>query len=485
MERTPVEKETLHQIAVLAKRKDFLTYSVRIVSAAFIGVALPLSWPGRCAVAALMLLPYIQCLGWPVALYMGYQTYQGGEDFWIMALLYFAMLAVDVASFFVKRSIDSEIEHLTDLVSPQTWRSLGVDVGSQSAHQPEPPAQAQYAPEVCKGIEASKLIWRYVAYSFQSDGIPNAEIAFRYGAYTYAILDILEKHDAAHVVRFQFSTSFAKADGRGEEDPLVKNLQAVVNKTIARLFEDNLDASSPADVRKILSAKAAVLKPEEAETFAVTDADCACFARDVHHLRHDAQELFAAEAPDQKQPERPQVQSEGVQEKKKHVELTPAKVLFVVFAVLGLAAISIHYMGTKEIAENAPYQTGAVLHSAPEPSLAPLKIETSGEGYYYFVLSRPGQNERYMTFFAIGGETLQVDVPLGTYELSYAFGKKWYGEDELFGEKTVYKKYDKELNFTVEDDHYKGYEIKMKTKNNDLFANSISPDDISQTDFPR
>jgi hypothetical protein len=52
-------------------------------------------------------------------------------------------------------------------------------------------------------------------------------------------------------------------------------------------------------------------------------------------------------------------------------------------------------------------------------------------------------------------------VPLGTYELRYASGKRWYGTQCLFGRQTVYSKAEKLFSFHVEDNRVVGYTIEL------------------------
>ncbi len=72
----------------------------------------------------------------------------------------------------------------------------------------------------------------------------------------------------------------------------------------------------------------------------------------------------------------------------------------------------------------------------------PLTIRTRpGSGNFYVKLVKQFSNETTMVIFIRDGETAgDVDVPVGSYELRYASGRTWYGEDDLFGEETSYSK---------------------------------------------
>lgn len=50
-------------------------------------------------------------------------------------------------------------------------------------------------------------------------------------------------------------------------------------------------------------------------------------------------------------------------------------------------------------------------------------------------------------FFVRAGETADVEIPVATYNVCFAFGKEWYGIDNLFGEETTCS-VDKGIRFT-------------------------------------
>ena len=69
----------------------------------------------------------------------------------------------------------------------------------------------------------------------------------------------------------------------------------------------------------------------------------------------------------------------------------------------------------------------------------PLNIKTSSDGYHYYVkVVDKVTNNELSSYFIRGGESLNIKVPLGTYEIRYATGKQWYGVSALFGPETSF-----------------------------------------------
>lgn len=84
---------------------------------------------------------------------------------------------------------------------------------------------------------------------------------------------------------------------------------------------------------------------------------------------------------------------------------------------------------------------------------APLEINTKSGTNYYVKLKDFISQKTIMTIFVRGGERVEVKVPIGTYDFTYASGEdKWYGKDNLFGSNTQYGTLDTTLDFS-----YDGY----------------------------
>ena len=66
-----------------------------------------------------------------------------------------------------------------------------------------------------------------------------------------------------------------------------------------------------------------------------------------------------------------------------------------------------------------------------------------------------------MTIFIRGGQSVEVDVPLGSYYLKYAVGEKWYGEKYHFGPNTNYHKAYDVFTFEIEGEQVMGYTLEL------------------------
>ena len=54
------------------------------------------------------------------------------------------------------------------------------------------------------------------------------------------------------------------------------------------------------------------------------------------------------------------------------------------------------------------------------------------------------------TVYVLGGTSVEVEVPLGTYTMQYATGAIWYGYKYLFGPETAYAQADETFVFERE-----------------------------------
>ena len=74
---------------------------------------------------------------------------------------------------------------------------------------------------------------------------------------------------------------------------------------------------------------------------------------------------------------------------------------------------------------------------------------------------------------------MEIDLPLGTYEMLCATGQVWYGRALLFGEDTIYTKSDELLDFYADGDIVYGWTITLDTYTDigdELPYSTISPD---------
>jgi hypothetical protein len=93
---------------------------------------------------------------------------------------------------------------------------------------------------------------------------------------------------------------------------------------------------------------------------------------------------------------------------------------------------------------------------------APLRIVTGGEKVHYFVkLTDWNTDTVVQTIFVRAGHSAETTVPLGSFRLKYAAGETWQGEDELFGDETIFSRAEKRFDFTQEGNNVSGYRVEL------------------------
>ena len=119
-------------------------------------------------------------------------------------------------------------------------------------------------------------------------------------------------------------------------------------------------------------------------------------------------------------------------------------------------------------------------YSYGQRALAPFTVRTrSGSGNYYVKLVNVRTNNTVMTLFVREGRTAETKVPLGTYEVRYAVGDKWYGREHLFGPHTSYARCDESFRFYRTSTGYQGYTVELYLQQ---FGN-LETEDISRDEF--
>jgi hypothetical protein len=95
-----------------------------------------------------------------------------------------------------------------------------------------------------------------------------------------------------------------------------------------------------------------------------------------------------------------------------------------------------------------PSDPYAGIASETKPGIAPFTVNTpSGENYFIKMID-VATNKPVLGFYVSGGTSVTVKVPVGTYLVHCAFGKKWYGIGHLFGRSTGYSKLDDTFDFS-------------------------------------
>lgn len=92
---------------------------------------------------------------------------------------------------------------------------------------------------------------------------------------------------------------------------------------------------------------------------------------------------------------------------------------------------------------------GTVQWFTSDIRMAPFKVQGKSGLHYLVKLCDFYTKKPILTVFVRNGFIINLKVPLGSYELKYAAGEKWYGYDHLFGPTTAYHRAEKRLDFFI------------------------------------
>ena len=124
------------------------------------------------------------------------------------------------------------------------------------------------------------------------------------------------------------------------------------------------------------------------------------------------------------------------------------------------------------------YNGEIIIDQYPNSRYAPFKIQTTttDDNIYYVLLANDLDNI-IISFIVEGGNNVELNVPLGTYKLYYAYGDTWYGTEYLFGLSTKYVTSDEKLKFYDDGTYYNGHTITLyKVTNGNFDTESIGAD---------
>lgn len=119
------------------------------------------------------------------------------------------------------------------------------------------------------------------------------------------------------------------------------------------------------------------------------------------------------------------------------------------------------------------------LYGRPKDDWPPFKINNGPVGNALVKLSRASDGEEVISIFVRAGETVEVAVPLGSYEGKIASGQTWYGDEVRFGPETSYAQFGSDFAFTIEGDQLVGTEVTLTyVENGNLSRRSIDAIDF-------
>jgi len=125
---------------------------------------------------------------------------------------------------------------------------------------------------------------------------------------------------------------------------------------------------------------------------------------------------------------------------------------------------------------------GQIFEYPRDERVAPLSVTASFSYNYYIYLDCITNPDNDMAFFVKRGNTVKLDVPLGTYRVYYATGDIWYGTQHLFGSSTIYCKCDGTFNFYISSDgYYSGYTLELIEQHN----GNLDTETVNPSEFPR
>jgi hypothetical protein len=122
-------------------------------------------------------------------------------------------------------------------------------------------------------------------------------------------------------------------------------------------------------------------------------------------------------------------------------------------------------------------QQGVMGLYTSQPSVAPLRIVTPmGDQKYFMKLVDANSGSVVESMFVYGGQSFDMNVPLGTYRIRYASGSTWYGETDLFGPETTYSEFDSVFSFTDYGHQVSGYTVELiRQHGGNLRERNLSP----------
>lgn len=133
----------------------------------------------------------------------------------------------------------------------------------------------------------------------------------------------------------------------------------------------------------------------------------------------------------------------------------------------------------QQLPEQPLPRNGSVRISTGRVGDAPFKISTKPGGHNLVKLINLSDSSEVISIFVQDGRTVEVNIPVGVYQMKIASGTKWYGNKNKFGRDGSYSTANEALTFAYDGDKIKGHEIKLfGVINGNLKTKEINPEDF-------
>ena len=117
--------------------------------------------------------------------------------------------------------------------------------------------------------------------------------------------------------------------------------------------------------------------------------------------------------------------------------------------LVSLAVLTLNSAPAAMAQETVDVRPGLMWNKRGLPAVFPLQVRTAVGQNYFLNLSDAETDEPALAAFIEGGSFFRVLVPPGRFTVRFAYGRRWQGEDRLFGPESGLVALDDPLEFFV------------------------------------
>ncbi len=144
------------------------------------------------------------------------------------------------------------------------------------------------------------------------------------------------------------------------------------------------------------------------------------------------------------------------------------------FALLTMIALALPAWG-----QDRP-RAGLMWNRSGLPATLPLVVKTMPGRDYVVFLAPPEGGDPVMAGYIHGGAFFRLLVPPGTWDVRFAHGEDWQGEDALFGPQTAWTRVEDPMTFGASVARKHGYIIRLIERDGRMRVASAGPLDLCQ-----